>query len=120
MAETPQQLITSAQAAFGVGDFAKAADCFDKLIKSGALADPSMGYMNKGVALRQLKKFDEAISCFQEVLQRNPGNPQATNNIAQVYSDKKEYKKAVTFLDQARDFGLHTSLKLKNLSKKQC
>jgi len=100
MAETPQQLITSAQAAFGVGDFAKAADCFDKLIKSGALADPSMGYMNKGVALRQLKKFDEAISCFQEVLQRNPGNPQATNNIAQVYSDKKEYKKAVTFLDQ--------------------
>jgi tetratricopeptide (TPR) repeat protein len=96
----PQQLINDAQAAFGTGDFAKAADCFDQLIKCGALADPSMGYVNKGVALRQLKKYDEAIECFQEVLKLHPGNEQAASNIAQVYCDKKEYKKAVEFLDK--------------------
>jgi len=92
--------MNNAQKAFGSGDFATAADCFDKLIKSGALADPSMGYMNKGVALTQLKKYPEALECFDKVLEKHPGEPQALNNKAQVFAQMKNWKGAVGIQDE--------------------
>ena len=41
--------------------------CFDELIEKKMLVDPSLGYINKGVALRQLKRYDESLACFEEV-----------------------------------------------------
>jgi len=97
---SPQELMGGAQTAFGSGDFERAVACFDGLIKSGALADPSMGYMNMGVALSNLKKFDEALAAFDKVLEKHPGEPQALNNKSQVFSQKKEWKKAVAIQDE--------------------
>jgi len=97
---SPQELMNKAQVAFGAGKFAEAVEHFKALIATGALQDPSMGYMNIGVALVNLQRFPEALDAFNKVLEKHPGEPTALNNMSQVYSQMKEWKKAVEIQDQ--------------------
>lgn len=64
------------------------------------LVDNSLGYINKGVALRQLKRYEEALVCFDTVLKEKPDMSQALQYKAQVLADQKKYDEAVVVIDQ--------------------
>ena len=64
------------------------------------LVDPSLGYINKGVALRQLKRLEDAIACFDVVLKETPDHSQALQYKAQILADLKRYKEAIAVIDK--------------------
>jgi len=93
-------LIEKANECFAKQDFEGAIKCFDELIEKKMLVDLSLGYINKGVALRQLKRYDEAVACFDIVLKDNPTQSQALQYKSQVLADQKKYKEAVVVIDK--------------------
>ena len=64
------------------------------------LVDPSLGYINKGVALRQLKRYDESLVCFDEVLKSKPDHLQALQYKSQVLADQHKFKEAISCIDE--------------------
>jgi len=74
--------------------------CFDELIEKKMLVDPSLGYINKGVALRQLKRYDESLVCFDEVLKSKPDHLQALQYKSQVLADQHKFKEAISCIDE--------------------
>jgi tetratricopeptide (TPR) repeat protein len=58
-----------------------------------ALLD-SFDLMEKG-------KFDQALKLLDQVLQKDPGNPLALNNMAAIMVKQKKFDKADTYLNQA-------------------
>ena len=46
-------------------------------------------------------QMDEAKAIFQDILQRDPGNPLALNNLAAVMVKEKKYQEALHYLEQA-------------------
>jgi len=94
------KLMQDAPQHFAKGEYAAAADCFSQLIDSGMLADATPCYLNKGVALNALGKFDEALGCFDKVLEMQPGHPQALQYTVQVYSSQGKFKKAIKKIDE--------------------
>ena len=74
--------------------------CFDELIEKKMLVDPSLGYINKGVALRQLKRYDESLACFEEVLKSKPDHLQALQYKSQVLADQQKFKDAIACIDE--------------------
>lgn len=55
----------------------------------------------KGVILADLKKVDEAIKVFKEIIEKNPNLPEPYNNLAVLYADKGLYDKAQKALEAA-------------------
>ena len=64
---TPRKKKTRKKTSINSNTKTGAIKCFDELIEKKMLVDPSLGYINKGVALRQLKRYDESLACFEEV-----------------------------------------------------
>ena len=64
------------------------------------LVDVSLGYINKGVALRQLQRYDEAIECFDTVLKDKPDHLQALQYKSQILADQKKYKESVVVINE--------------------
>jgi tetratricopeptide (TPR) repeat protein len=58
--------------------------------------------MAQGYDLIQAGKLDQAQDIYQRVLQADPGNPLALNNLAAIMVKKGDYKKALGYLEQAR------------------
>jgi len=56
-------------------------------------------YTEMGAICNELKKYDCAISYFEEVLLVNPKDTKAMGNIATIYSKNKEYNKAITYFN---------------------
>ena len=51
--------------------------------------------------LMEKGKFDQAQKLLEKVLQQDPGNPLALNNLAAIMVKKKTFDKADTYLNQA-------------------
>ena len=51
--------------------------------------------------LLEAGQLDQAKAIFQEILQQNPGNPLALNNLAAVMVKEKKYPEALKLLEQA-------------------
>jgi len=100
MANQIQEWLAKANSAFQTGEYETAVTFFDKIIQSGMLADPSAGYINKGVALRCLKRSDDALECFETILKTNPTHPQALQYKAQVLADMKKFTEAIVVVDE--------------------
>lgn len=66
----------------------KAIEMFDKGI--AMFPDFFLLYFNKGVSLSSLKKYDEAVLCFQKSMQYNPSHASSQNAIARVLDMKGE------------------------------
>jgi Flp pilus assembly protein TadD len=54
-------------------------------------------HLQKGVALYYLKRFEDALSSYQEALKINPTNPTTNNNIGTIYFENQEYQQALTY-----------------------
>ena len=46
-------------------------------------------------------KLDQAQRIYEKVLQRDPGNPLALNNLGAIMVKQKKYREALTYLEQA-------------------
>lgn len=57
--------------------------------------DSSDAWNNKGVALYNLDRIDEALECYNRALEIDPGNLDAMRNIAFVHRDLGELEKAL-------------------------
>ncbi len=51
--------------------------------------------------LLEAGKLEQAKSVFQDILQRDPGNPLALNNLGAVLVKEKKYREALQYLEQA-------------------
>jgi len=58
--------------------------------------------MVKSYDLLEAGKLDQAAEIYREVLGRDPGNPLALNNLGAIEVKKKNYRQALTYLEQAR------------------
>jgi tetratricopeptide (TPR) repeat protein len=72
---------------------------------------PNMGLIlgNKGIALCQLKRYDDAIKCFKKILNRNPEDLFALNNIASSYVTLNKNDEADQYLDKVLTIDPHDS-----------
>jgi tetratricopeptide (TPR) repeat protein len=51
--------------------------------------------------LLEAGKLDQAKAVFQQILQQDPGNPLALNNLGAVLVKEKKYREALQYLEQA-------------------
>jgi tetratricopeptide (TPR) repeat protein len=51
--------------------------------------------------LLEAGRLDQAKAIFRDILQREPGNPLALNNLAAVMVKEKKYQEALHYLEQA-------------------
>jgi Flp pilus assembly protein TadD len=57
--------------------------------------------MVKSYDLLEAGQLDQAADLYREVLRRDPGNPLALNNLGAIEVKKKNYRQALTYLEQA-------------------
>ena len=87
--------ITLALVLCGAGlTFAQKAKKAAPEMDAGKMLIDSYDLMEKG-------KFDKAEKLLEKVLQKDPGNPLALNNMAAIMVKKKAFDKADTLLNQA-------------------
>ncbi len=58
-------------------------------------------WLNKGLSLQYLKRFDEAIQCYDQALQLSPGNTRALNNRGISLMRARRYDEALQNLEEA-------------------
>ncbi|MDQ1261169.1 MAG: hypothetical protein QG575_350 [Euryarchaeota archaeon] len=84
------------------GDFEKAAASYEKALE----LEPNSTdlWNNKGKALANLGKMDDAISCFDKSLDINASNPASLNLLAIALSEGlNKYSEAIAIFDQILD-----------------
>lgn len=59
--------------------------------------------ISRGILFDDLGKFDKAISDYKEVLEINPNDSDAYNNLGNVYKEQGKYEEAVKYLKKAID-----------------
>lgn len=59
------------------------------------------GMLIRSYDLLEAGKLDQAQEIYGKVLQRDPGNPLALNNLGAIMVKKKKYDQALTYLQQA-------------------
>jgi len=76
----------------------KAAKYFKKAVK----ADPNFAFAwdNLGLMYRKLKKYDNAITAYNQSLKIDPTGPMPLQNLAVVYTYQKKYQKAIEAFKQ--------------------
>ena len=52
-------------------------------------------WVNLGMAYRELKEYDKAISCYEHILRNNPNQIKAVFALANVYNDMGDFDRAV-------------------------
>ena len=67
---------------------------------AGAQADVT-GLLVESYDLLEAGKLDQAQKIFEKVLQQDPGNPLALNNLGYLMVKEKKYREALTYLEQA-------------------
>lgn len=73
-------------------NYARAEQCFVKVLRSGARYADVLNML--GVIYHVEGRFNNAIESFEEALKINPHYTEATLNLAVLYNDLGEYKKA--------------------------
>lgn len=81
------------------GDLAGAAESFARA--AALLPDEAAPSIQAGITLRLLGRLDEAAAAHREALRRDPGNPVALVNLANVESDRGDAAAARARLEEA-------------------
>lgn len=84
----------------GQGRFNEALEYFDKALDLSPRF--CLGYINKGIALKNLGRLDEAIACYDKVIEKiNPGYKKAWHNKAVALWTKGEIDEARTCVNRS-------------------
>ena len=97
------------------GNNAKAIDFYDKIISIDK--ESTDAYFNKGLVFANQKKYDDAIKCFEKVIELTPDYPYAYYSMAMSYELKDMPKKAVEYY--LLYSGIETDQKMLNLVKQR-
>ncbi|MCW3130787.1 MAG: tetratricopeptide repeat protein [Methanophagales archaeon] len=97
------------------GKFEKAIEYYDKIL---AIEPSWEAWNNKGNALRQLGKFDEALHCLEEALKLNPEGLEAWHGKANVLIDLNKAEEGLSCYDKALKLHPEDSKKAMILSEK--
>jgi tetratricopeptide (TPR) repeat protein len=65
-----------------------------KFLEERGAADYKV-FNNMGVILAAKKKYPEAEEYFKKALEKEPGQPDAENNLIKLYADTKNYRAAI-------------------------
>ena len=77
------------------GNNTKALSFYDKLISIDK--DNTDAYFNKGLVLANQKNYDDAIKCFERVIQLTPDYPYAYYSLGMAYEQKGDTSKALEY-----------------------
>lgn len=83
-----------------VNEFEKALVEFEICISFNDISTKSDAIFNKGLVFINLKKYEEAIKQFNEVLNFNENDLETMNMIANCYYYNREYKKSLFWLNK--------------------
>ena len=72
---------------------------------------------NLGFTYRQMGSLDEAISCFQDVVEENPDDVLAFNHLGAIYALKKKHDKAISAYQKGLKVDPNHPVILLNLAK---
>ncbi|MFA5112161.1 MAG: tetratricopeptide repeat protein, partial [Desulfobaccales bacterium] len=68
----------------------------------GAQADPNLTQMQvKSYDLLEAGQLAEAQKLYEQILQQDPGNPLALNNLGAIKVKERQYQAALKYLEQA-------------------
>ncbi len=87
-----KELFEQGKKAFEGRQYTRAEQLFSKVLKSGARYADILNMM--GVVYHLQGKFNNSLESFEEALTINPNYTEATLNLAVLYNDLGEYKKA--------------------------
>jgi tetratricopeptide (TPR) repeat protein len=79
------------------GEFEKAIECFKQITH-----DPNylLAFFNEGLAFESLKRYNEALECYDRVLNIDPNDIEARFNKGSILLDKKEFLKSIACFDK--------------------
>lgn len=72
-------------------------------------------YYNFGISLHKKQRLDEAIACYQKVLQLNPNFSMAYYNLGIAYQEKQQLDKAITYYQKALRIDPNLAMAYNNL-----
>jgi tetratricopeptide (TPR) repeat protein len=88
-------------AALRKSNYSKAFIEFDKASKILDTLKFATLYNDKGCALAELGRYDEAVIAFQKEINLNPKYEEAYRNIGSLYANLKQYSKALEYFNKA-------------------
>ncbi len=95
-----------AKAEFNLSNFQQAIQSCDYILtklNNNNNKSNSDVYMLKGKAYLNLEMPDEALKCFENLMQLNSNNPDSYNYIGCAYFDLENYSKSIDYFNQAID-----------------
>jgi len=96
-----RELVEIGKKHFESQNYARAEQCFQKIIKSGARYADVLNML--GIIYHADGKFNNAIESFEDALEINPHYAEATLNLAVLYNDLGEFKKAKALYARIQD-----------------
>ena len=78
-----------------MGNYTKAQSFYDKVLTLDS--ENSDACFNKGLVLAGQKNYDDAIKCFEKVIQLSPDYPYAYYSLGMSYEQKGDITKAVEY-----------------------
>ena len=72
---------------------------------------------NLGFTYRQMGNYDDAINCFEEVVDENPSDVLANNHLGAVYALQEKHEKAIEAYKRGLKFDPHHPILLFNIAK---
>ncbi len=81
------------------GSYAKASECF---LKATELEPDNVGLrLNLANSFKRQKKFEDALKCYRQILEREPQNPVFNYFVGIALGDMGNYAAALAFFDNA-------------------
>ena len=97
---TPRELYMVGFAFFQLANDHKAIEFYDKAMAKGL--DDGAVHFYKGLSLRFLKKYDDALKEIELSLKSEPANQEYMNEKGMVYYSQKQYDKALEIFEEAK------------------
>ncbi len=100
-----------AHALYNMGRYAEAIPHYDAYIDAEH-ADVHHELIDKADALRKMKLYEQAMSCYNDALQSKPRSVRARIKKSEMYRKRKEFEKALSCLDIKFDMTRENTIKV--------
>ena len=94
---------------YSQGEYRKALKQFDRAANNPTYENRSIAFANKGRSLAALERYDEAVEAFDLSLRLNTDNVEALFEIARIYYQQQEFKRADQVYQEYEDSGVSQS-----------
>jgi len=87
---------------FHLGEYHKAISYLNEAIRIGKVGEKDYedAMFNKGITLKQMKKYEDALDCFNIIFQYGDKDPSLNKYFGDIFLNFREYKKALEFYEK--------------------